>query len=569
MQTILKLIMAVTLALIGTAASFAALTHAAGPGDLDPTFGSSGVVTTTIGAGSQGLSLAVQPDGKILAAGVAGTNDVGGLALVRYTANGSLDTSFNGTGIVTSPLYIEPYHMALQTDGKILIAGAKYKEPTNPGLPVFTVLRFTAAGMPDTTFNGTGIVTAGLESSSAWSVIPRPNGKIVAVGSREVSSATLPDIYEAVVMRFNSNGSPDTTLNGTGIVTTFIDSYGDLGGLGAVQPDGKILVAVTQQYPKTGSGTHSDFATLRYKVDGSLDTTFGGTGLVTTDFDGNSGYDWPFSGVSLLPDGRIVVAGSNIPSTGSSGSIAVARYLPNGTPDTTLNGVGAITQPVTLDVSADYYNPGRMAIQPNGQIVIVGSQQRFASTPPYDITYQGGVFRLNEDGSFDASFGNAGTKKLSAGTGITYPVALQVDGKIVIGSWPGDGSPYFMIHRLLADVAPPILPVSSLLNPPDQVPLTDAQPRFDWLDAKDDFGVVSYTLTLTRTDASLTTQVTTVFTSPISEYQPTAPLPDGSYRWSVQAFDVTGSASQRVAPRSFSLQANEIYGIYLPLITKS
>ena len=133
--------------------------HAA-PGDLDPTFNGTGTVITTVGAGGAARSVAVQTDGKIIAAGYSliGSN---AFAVARYNANGNLDTTFNGSGTSTTLIGssdAEAWSVALQSDGKIVLAGFAFNGFNNE----FALARYNANGTLDATFNGTGKVTTGI-----------------------------------------------------------------------------------------------------------------------------------------------------------------------------------------------------------------------------------------------------------------------------------------------------------------------------------------------------------------------------------------------------------------------
>jgi uncharacterized delta-60 repeat protein len=285
--------------------------HAA-PGDLDATFGTGGKVTTPIGSGLDwGQSVAVQSDGRIVVAGysrnASGNDD---FALVRYTSTGALDTSFNGTGKVTTPIgssFDYGNSVALQSDGKIVVAGTSNDD--------IALVRYTSTGALDTSFNGTGKVTTPIGSSFDYgqSVAVQSDGRIVVAGFSYNASSN----YDFALVRYTSTGALDTSFNGTGKVTTPIGSGGDFGSSVVVQSDGKIVVAGST----FNASENTDFALVRYTSTGALDTSFNGTGKVTTPIGSSS--DEGYS-VAVQSDGKIVVAGYSY--NGSNDDFALVRY---------------------------------------------------------------------------------------------------------------------------------------------------------------------------------------------------------------------------------------------------
>ncbi|MEH2074483.1 MAG: putative Ig domain-containing protein [Nostoc sp.] len=308
-------------------------------GSLDTSFDSDGKATTDIGSGTTdtGRSIALQADGKILVAGVSNNN----FALVRYNSNGSLDTNFNTTGKVTTDIGSSTndsaYSVAIQGDGKILVAGGSFNN--------FALVRYDSNGDLDTSFGNSGKVTTdiGLKTSdTAYSVSVQADGKILVAGSSTNNFA---------LVRYNSNGSLDTSFNTTGKVTT------DFGGTDiaysiAVQADGKIILA--------GKGGN-DFALARYNSNGSLDTSFGNSGKVITDI-GSKTTDTAYS-VSVQADGKILVAGS------SANNFALVRYNSNGSLDTDFNTTGKVTTDIGTKSTDNAY---ALTQQADGRIILAG-----------------------------------------------------------------------------------------------------------------------------------------------------------------------------------------------------
>src|SRR5215831_2778479 len=151
---------------------------------LDPTFGIGGKVTTDFGGNSAARTVAVQANGQILTAGVAGLNGVANFALARYNSDGTLDTSFGTAGIVTTPFdfpgnFDIVFTVVRQPDGKFLAVGSTVGNP----FANFALARFNADGTLDASFGTGGIVTTGFGvSAEATSAVVQADGKIVAAG---------------------------------------------------------------------------------------------------------------------------------------------------------------------------------------------------------------------------------------------------------------------------------------------------------------------------------------------------------------------------------------------------
>jgi uncharacterized delta-60 repeat protein len=283
-------------------------------GSLDSTFDTDGKLTTQIGSGDdKAYSVVLQSDGKIVAAGYARIGSDNDFAIIRYNTNGSLDTTFDTDGIQTTAQgaaandYVNS--VVLQSDGKIVAAGYTFKVTEAD----FAIVRYNTNGSLDTTFDTDGKLTTpiGSGSEAAYSVVLQSDSKIVAAGFSYNGSDN-----DFAIIRYNTDGSLDSTFDTDGKLTTQIGSGDDNADSVVLQSDGKIVVAGS-----SGNGSNSDFAVLRYNSGGSLDTTFGTGGKVTTPI--GSGNDYA-SDVVLQSDGKIIVAGSS--RNGSNYDFAVVRY---------------------------------------------------------------------------------------------------------------------------------------------------------------------------------------------------------------------------------------------------
>ncbi|MBA4123808.1 MAG: VCBS repeat-containing protein [Acidobacteria bacterium] len=326
------------------------------PGDLDTTFGSGGKVLTDSGLVT--ADVAVQADGKIVVAGRDLFTSI--IFVARYHANGSRDNSFGNNGIVVTSIGNRNWAsgIAIQADGKIVIAGFS---GSSRSAGTFAVVRYETTGALDTSFDGDGKVIIDMGNfNSANDLVIQPDGKIVVVGASGIFDRRD---FAFAVARLNSDGSLDASFDGDGRVITSLGSYSYTGAVAvALQTDGKIITA-----GHSGSSySTADFALVRYNADGSLDTSFDGDGKVITAV--SSSFDGAFA-VAVQTDGKIVATGS------SQGSMmAVVRYNINGSLDTSFDGDGIVLTP-GIDMADDSdYGPS-VVIQSNGKIVVSGTIQ--------------------------------------------------------------------------------------------------------------------------------------------------------------------------------------------------
>lgn len=334
-------------------------------GSLDNTFDTDGIVLTELSpVDDNGNAIAVQADGRIVVAGStqvqSGSNHARMLVL-RYFSNGALDPSFGGTGFTTvdlGPTDASAAAVMIQPDGKIVAAGPS---STTSGNLAFSVVRITWAGALDNTFDGDGIVKTSPPVSLSHSLHDAAltnEGKIVAVGVTKIGIANRPAV---AALRYNADGSLDTSFGGTGYVLTDMPamSSGGVANAVAVQADGKIIAAGATVL--TG-GARSML--LRYRPDGTLDPSFGepantlAPGIVITDVAPNATED--FKSVDLRPDGAIVAAGGTI--FGTIQELSVARYA-NDTltagDDTYSTPVGATLSVPAPGIKANDLMPGK------------------------------------------------------------------------------------------------------------------------------------------------------------------------------------------------------------------
>jgi len=284
-------------------------------GSLDRSFGSMGRVTTSFPAGGAwGNALAIQADGKIV---VAGSVD-GAFALARYDPDGSLDTSFGSSGLVTTSFAEGDAWgnaLAIQANGLIVVGGSAGGK--------FALVRYTIDGLLDSSFGSGGQLTTWFAGGRAWAtaVTIQTDGKIVAAGG---------DGRKFALARYETNGALDNRFGGDGKVRTDFGPQAKDYVIGAtLQADGKIVAA--------GKSGYQWFALARYRTDGSLDQSFGDQGRIRTRF----GPDLRASAddVVVQADRKIVVAGW---AGNNYVSFALARYRPDGTLDPSFGGDGRV-----------------------------------------------------------------------------------------------------------------------------------------------------------------------------------------------------------------------------------
>jgi uncharacterized delta-60 repeat protein len=442
-------------------------------GSLDDNFGTGGMVTTTFAEGdAEATALVIQPDGKIVASGHTRRNSDYSIVLARYTTSGDLDTSFDGDGRVVTNFSDDTelaYALAIQSGGKLVVAGR-----TGSADAVFALARYNPDGSPDGDFGTGGQVTTNLGDGLdvVHGLVAQGDGKIVAAGVAESQLVSL-----SGVARYNSDGSLDGSFGTEGkVVISGLRSGANEAFAVALQSDGKIVAGGTNGYSYNDSfalarynpdgsldqsfGNHGktnitfelggvlyalivqpdgkivaagyeytlsdadNFALARYNQDGSLDTTFGSGGRVSTDL---GAFERAYA-IGIDSDGRLVVAGA------SRGRFALARYNQDGTLDPTFDTDGI----VMTDFANDEDRATSIVIQPDGKIVAAGYATTITCDVGCDYYYDFALARYNLDGSLDATFDNDGKVTSDFGNwDRIYGLAQQADGKLVAGGHTG------------------------------------------------------------------------------------------------------------------------------------
>jgi uncharacterized delta-60 repeat protein len=395
------------------------------PGNLDSTFGVGGKVITDMGGSDTAYGIAIQGDGKIVVVGES-YNSNGNFAVARYNPNGSLDSSFGTGGKAIADFANQTdraYSVTIQLDGKILISGITY----NGNQTDAALIRYNSNGSLDTTFGNGGKVVTNFEGKDEWieSIAVQSDGKIVVGGYLTQNDPYLN--IDFALMRYNSDGSLDTSFgNGGRVITPMSDGQDFIASI-VIQPDGKVVV--------TGGvmvNGNNNFILARYNSNGSIDTNFGSNGKVITDFSGKD--DFGYS-VALQSDGKIVVAGDT-GDFANKGDFALARYNSDGTLDANFGNGGK----VVTDIASSNDVGQSLAILQNGKIVVSGFTENANARRDFALV------AYNSNGSLDTSFGNSG--KVITPVSSSYfqdtRVAVQSDGKIVV---TGSDSGNFVVAR--------------------------------------------------------------------------------------------------------------------------
>jgi uncharacterized delta-60 repeat protein len=439
----------------------------AAPGDLDGSFGAGGFAVHDLegGAGDDyARDAAVQPDGKIVVAGVADPvgSDTGQFLVARFMPDGSPDPSFGDAGRTLTSFANgfgrdEAHALAFDSQGRIVVAG----ESDDPGSDrQFAVARYLPDGDPDPTFGSAGrlrftfIGSAGDDRAYAVAV---DGDEIVAAGR----SSHATDGHRAAIARMGDDGTLDTTFDTDGRRT--ISNTGHSASIADLihQPDGK-LVAVGTTREGTGK---TELGLYRFESNGGLDSGFAGDGIAELQF-GQPDTSMAVSfGTAVVrePGGALVVTGGRKSPNGTEAGLA--RFHADGQFDDSFSDDGQV-----LFAGGSQNGAARdLARQPDGKLVVAG--------------YIGGadtaVFRFTPGGDLDGSFAGDGTATRDAGTtgeDGADAVALQPDGRIVTAGSAGaqgGGAQDTAVARWLGgprpvepQAQPPVQPPAGPLAPP-------------------------------------------------------------------------------------------------------
>lgn len=403
----------------------------AAPGMFDLSFGTNGVVITDFGGSDRFSALAIDSQGRMVAVGDSynSTAFASNPLLARYTADGLLDSSFDGDGKIVTAYTGRGLDAVIQPDDKIVVAGeVDFK---------FGVTRFGVNGTPDTTFDTDGVAIPDLGEGTgvAQAVTLLGDGSIVAAGNAyDGVNSNL------VVAKFGANGLPDTSFDTDGVV--MLPVVGAYPGVGAVlvQADGKIVVGgIMGVSPGVGH-----LFMRRFNTDGSPDAAFGTTSNGLVELDISATHLDGITGMKLDANGKIVISGYLSSSSISIDGILVARFNTDGSFDTTFSEDGI--QITSFSATGAGKGAG-LVIDSDGKIIVVGTDAAF---------YYGGqlaLVRYNPDGTLDTTFDVDG-KLVTSGVYLgeeAQDIVIDSEGRYVVA---GFGNGNAVLYRFESDGTP-------------------------------------------------------------------------------------------------------------------
>ena len=404
--------------------------------DIDIDFGENGFTLVDINREDRGLDIAIQTDGKILQSGMSKPDGEWLITTVRYTTSGNLDSSWGGDGIVTTDIgenYDVSRSVLLQDDGKVVVVGGSSRNSSGIEDVNFLAIRYNTDGGLDETFGDNGIASFNIQGSSELveSGVIGKNGNIYIAGQANNTENN----YDVAILSINSEGTLLTDFGQEGVAIADIDGNRDAVYDVITQTDGKIIAVGSTQLGNA-SGFNA-LAIFRFNQNGTLDNQFANGGSLVIDMVGSSGDVG--RAVKVQRDGKILVTG------GSNGRIIfVIRLNQDGSLDSSFGDEGISF----ISVEEEMVEAYDLEIQSDGKIIVVGQH--------WDQKSNLVVARLLRNGSLDSKFGGNGIVifSLSDYYESAQSVAVQEDGRIVIGGWATKSWEDFLVLRLVGD--PPV-----------------------------------------------------------------------------------------------------------------
>jgi uncharacterized delta-60 repeat protein len=421
--------------------------------ELDTSFNSTGIQTVSFGISASGVDTAIQPDNKIVAVGSCQPSTYQ-QCVARYNEDGSLDNTFAQQGFLVNFGIGSGSRVALQSDGKIVVAGSVRVES---GFPIYSIrvalARYTSDGVLDSSFGGGNVTfSAGMGLASPRDMIIQPDGKIVIVGESSPWTQFPTATNQGWIARYLPNGTPDTSFGSNGVMNIIsTDPVAPQSAVTsvAIQPDGKLLLGIRKRVASNYS-----YTLQRWNVDGTPDPAWGG-GDGSVDVPPDGALQDSIKNLQVMLDGRVV------------GTISrnIVRFNQDGSLDTSLDGDG-IKELWTI--AGDPYD---LAISASGKITMAGL------APSYMNYWKFAVYKFRSDGSTETGFGNNGLLVLDpVGSGAnsnSSSCAFDTQGRIVVGGNATANPNRFTLARL---VAPPVMSVdvSGRLTRADGSPVPNA-----------------------------------------------------------------------------------------------
>ncbi len=409
--------------------------------------GLAGTALTSITPGANwGAAVLMQSDGKTVVAGTVAADFMNqDIALARYNADGSLDDSFGTGGMVVTDLGSSgdaASAIAIDAQGGILVAGQviTYSGRYSRHLD-FALARYNSDGTLDANFGQGGFTrldmgSKGADQASAIAV--QSDGNIVVAGTGTVGGRQC-----FAIARYTPDGWLDYSFAGTGYTTTNFPA-GASGAYGiALQSDGRIVLAGKVENwslpPDAQGNSPTDLALARYNADGTLDSTFGNQGLVSTDL----GFTDDAANAVALAGNDIVIAGR------AGGDFLVARYLSDGTLDGSF-GNGGVRR---VDFARGADSASAIAVRPDGKILLAGEATKGAAT-------EFALAQFDAGGTLDPSFETGGRLTVDFGRPdqAAAGMALDASGMLAVAGYAGTPGGNYDFATLWYRTAQPNLP---------------------------------------------------------------------------------------------------------------
>ncbi len=384
-------------------------------GKIDSSFNKIGKALQSYNQGSTIFNaVQITSDKKIVAGGITTDSTGTALLIARYNEKGVPDSSFgvNGKQITNFGRDVFGNTLVIQNDGKYILTSN------------IAIVRYTVSGQLDSTFNGNGkLVTAATTDTLMPAAALQQDSKIILAGTTFDESTS---VYKYAVYRLNTDGSYDTTFGHTGKIFNSFTFGSSVGTCTGVQPNGKILVGGYSIFRPDIFTATSGFILARYNTDGSLDSSFGDGGVVNTVF-GSDRYI--AQSLAIQSDGKIIMGGYTQNNDGSVTSFFIARFKGDGSLDSSFNQVG-FSQPAGVGNNASL--AVSVALKDDGRIALGGA----------DGSGNFGIILFKTDGSLDSTFGTNGivnTVVSSYNHGTLKALTFAPDALYAVGSgqYPG------------------------------------------------------------------------------------------------------------------------------------
>ena len=400
------------------------------PGTLDKSFSEDGKIISETYRGNDCNSTAIQNDGKIIVAGSGGYDVTGGFLLVRYNSDGTIDNSFGNEGRVITDFSgagtssIES--VAILPDGKIIATGW-YGAYTTTNIDI-VLLQYKPDGSIDSSFGVNGIVVTDIAKDDyVYDMVMQPDGKIIVAGNRVKNEN---DNQTSFVVRYMPDGSLDNSFGKKGIVLTTYNTNTEITSI-SLQSDNKIIIGGNY------FGIGNEYMLVRFRTDGSVDSSFGINGLARLSFGYDLGDYAQLFDITVQRDGKIIAIGNN---GVFEYHLVVARFTANGAVDSSFGGGKGYTSSFFEEGSSA---AGTALVQEDGKIIVTGA---YYNEIGYFV-----ILRLKENGVVDSSFGENGIT-LTSFEGITSlfsnSAAIQQDGKVVQVGNVLQGNPSYYYYAI-------------------------------------------------------------------------------------------------------------------------